>query len=69
MKKGSDMNQNKKKNKDNKSSAAYFPKMIVLGNKKDLQKQKAAGSLKKDDVDKCEGTKIKEVSALTNEGL
>lgn len=43
----------------------FFPKMIILGNKKDLRKNKDAG-IKREDLDFLEGIKIKEVSALTN---
>lgn len=44
----------------------YFPKKIVVGNKKDLAKNRQAGSITHEDIKKIEGIKIKEVSALTN---
>ena len=55
-----------KKDKDGKTiMPPFFPKMMVLGNKKDLRKNKDAG-IKKEDLEFLEGIKIKEVSALTN---
>ena len=42
-------------------SKYYFPKKIVVGNKKDLAKNKAAGSITQEDIKKIDGIKIKEV--------
>ena len=47
----------------------FYPKKIIVGNKKDLKKNKDAGVITDDDVSKIEGIKIKEVSALTNIGI
>jgi hypothetical protein len=47
----------------------FFPKKIVVGNKRDLRKNRDAGVIKEDDITKLEGIKIKEVSALTNTGI
>lgn len=58
-----------KSNKKKEGSAPYFPKMIVIGTKKDLKKQKEAGLISKDDVKQLEGTRIREVSSLTNQGI
>lgn len=55
-----------KSGKDKKGASAYFPKKIVIGNKKDLRKNLAAGVLEKADIQALDGIKIKEVSALTN---
>lgn len=49
QKKGTELNQNKSKKKDTKAGLV-FPKMIVIGNKKDLQKQRQAGTLKMADI-------------------
>lgn len=68
QKKGSDL-ASKSKKKEGSKSGPVFPKMIVIGNKKDLQKNRNAGSLKKEDIEKLDGTKIIEVSALTNENV
>jgi len=38
----------------------------VVGNKKDLKKNREAGVFTNQDLEKLEGIKIKEVSALTN---
>lgn len=58
-----------KSGKDKKGNTAYFPKKIVVGNKKDLRKNLAAGVLEKADIQALDGIKIKEVSALTNQGI
>ena len=61
-KKGGGVKSGKSKGGDGK----YFPKKIVVGNKKDLRKNMAAGLLDKNDIAALDGIKIKEVSALTN---
>ena len=45
--------------------------MLVVGNKKDLRKDRNAGVIKEEDIEKLNGigVKIKEVSALTNSGV
>jgi GTPase involved in cell partitioning and DNA repair len=58
-----------KSGKDKKGPSQYFPKKIVIGNKKDLRKNLAAGTLDKSDIQALDGIKIKEVSALTNQGI
>ena len=59
-----------KSSKDKKGGTAqYFPKKIVIGNKKDLRKNIQAGLLEKADIQALDGIKIKEVSALTNQGI
>ena len=68
-KKGGGLQGGNKKEKKTDQQTVLFPKMIVIGNKKDLTKNKNAGSLKKEDIVKLQQTKITEVSALTNEGL
>ena len=55
--------------KQKTQSKYYFPKKIVVGNKKDLAKNKAAGSITQDDIKRIDGIKIKEVSSLTNHGI
>ena len=47
----------------------FFPKMLIIGNKKDLRKQKEVGTVGAEDIKALDGTKIREVSALTNQGL
>jgi len=47
----------------------FFPKKIVVGNKKDLRKNKEAGVIGPSDIKQLEGITIKEVSALTNHGI
>ena len=44
---------------------------MVIGNKKDLRKNKEAGLIKQEDVKDfpADGIKLKEVSALTNSGV
>ena len=44
----------------------FIPKKIIIANKKDLKRNKEAGTVGKEDIKKLEGIKIKEVSALTN---
>jgi len=60
-----------KKEKGSKSGWAFFPKKIVVGNKKDLRKNAEIGLIDKDDVKELVNKKIrvKEVSALTNQGV
>lgn len=55
-----------KKKADNQP---FFPKKIVVGNKKDLRKNKDMGIIDKNDVKALDGIKIKEVSALSNHGV
>ena len=57
--------------KDKKGAATYFPKKIVVGNKKDLRKNKEAGNITSEDVKMLseDNIKIKEISALTNAGI
>ena len=64
-KKGANVKTDQKKS-DNKS---FYPKLIIVGNKKDLRKDRNAGIIKEEDIAKLEGVKIKEVSALTNSGI
>jgi GTPase involved in cell partitioning and DNA repair len=45
----------------------YSPWKMVVGNKRDLKKRKNV--LEKSDVKKLEGMRIREVSALTNQGV
>jgi hypothetical protein len=54
------------KKKGGGGAGEYYPKKIVVGNKKDLKKNKEAGSIVKADVESLDGIKIKEISALTN---
>ena len=44
----------------------FVPKKIVVGNKKDLRKKRDVGIVTEKDIEKLNGIKIKEVSALTN---
>jgi hypothetical protein len=48
--KGGGLNQKKSQG----SNEILFPKMIIIGNKKDLIKNKNAGSLGKEDIEKLE---------------
>lgn len=56
---------------DGKKQAAkfFYPKKIVVGNKKDLRRNKDAGIIGESDIKELEGIRIKEVSALTNNGI
>ena len=47
----------------------FYPKKIVVGNKKDLRRKKESGVLTAADINLLEGIKIREVSALTNLGI
>lgn len=47
----------------------FYPKKIIVGNKRDLKKNKEAGSISKEDIEGLQGIKIKEISALTNQGI
>ena len=44
----------------------FVPKKIVVGNKKDLRKKRSVGVVSEKDIDKLDGIRIKETSALTN---
>lgn len=50
-----------------KKAMLYSPWKMVIGNKKDLKKKKNV--LEKSDIKKLEGMRIREVSALTNQGV
>ena len=54
-----------------KEMPRFFPKMMVVGNKKDLRKNAEIGLVDKEDIKELvvEGIRIKEVSALTNYGI
>ena len=60
------------KSKKNKNREQFFPKKIIVGNKKDLKTAKGE-SITKHDVSKLQvkfpGIKLKEVSALTNQNV
>ena len=47
----------------------YLPKKIVVGNKKDLMKNRAAGVIGDKDIKQLDGILIKEVSSLTNQNV
>ena len=47
----------------------FFPKKIVVGNKKDLRKNRDMGVIESSDIKQLDGIKIREVSALTNTGI
>jgi len=53
-----------------KNDLPFFPKKIVVANKKDVRVNEAAGKLNREDITKLTeffpNIKIKEVSALTN---
>jgi hypothetical protein len=65
-KKGAQSSGGKKKGK---GPGEYYPKKIIVGNKKDLKKNREAGVITQKDLEKCEGIKIKEVSSLTNQRI
>ena len=46
---------------------AYFPKLLVVGNKGDLVKK--GTKISKLDIEKLQDIKITEISALANEGI
>ncbi len=52
-----------------KPPPSFYPQKIVVGNKKDLKKNKEAGLIDQKDIEKLGSIKIKEVSALTNNGI
>ena len=54
------------KKKGGDSAEPYYPKKIVVGNKRDLKKNRDAGTISKSDIESLAGIKIKEISALTN---
>ena len=59
-----------KKKGSAKGPTIVFPKKIVIGNKRDLRKNEAAGKITTDDIAALpKDIKIKEVSALTNQGI
>ena len=62
---------NRKREGDNaKNSKIFYPKKIVVGNKKDLRRNKEAGIIGESDINQLEkNIRIKEVSALTNFGI
>ena len=64
-KKGGALKAGKKK----AENTQYYPKKIVVGNKKDLKKNKELGVIDKNDIKQLEGIKIKEVSALQDMGI
>ena len=47
----------------------FYPKKIVVGNKKDLRRNKEAGIIGENDIKMLGDIRIKEVSALTNWGI
>ena len=56
-----------KKKGSEKGPLIVFPKKIVIGNKRDLRKNEAAGKITSEDIAALpKDIKIKEVSALTN---
>lgn len=59
----------KKKSGGDKKDKEFYPRLIIVGNKKDLRKDRNAGVIREDDISNLEGIKIKEVSALTNMGI
>ena len=64
-KKGQGVKQGSKKS----GPEPFFPRKIVVGNKRDLKKNRDAGIIKEEDISQLDGIKIKEVSALTNQGI
>ena len=54
------------KKKGKGGAGEYYPKKIIVGNKKDLRKNKEAGHICAADIENLDGIKIKEISALTN---
>lgn len=59
----------REKSKRKSGGKYFFPKKIIVGNKKDLRKNKEAGIIGQSDIKQLEGITIKEVSALTNHGI
>jgi hypothetical protein len=60
-----EIEKNEKRGK--KKQIEFYPKKLIIGNKKDLKKKK--GVLEKSDIKKLDGIKLREVSALTNQGV
>ena len=55
--------------KHGKAPAVFVPSRMVVGNKKDLRKRRELGVVTEKDVERLDGVKIKEASALTNSGV
>lgn len=65
-----ELEKTKKKGGSKKGSEIVFPKKIVIGNKRDLRKNEAAGKITSEDIAALpKDIKVKEVSALTNQGI